>query len=345
MKKNMIDIYRCPLHHLALRTTGKDTETDVDINSGELVSREGAIYHIENGVPDFTLKDRLSNGEEKTKKAYDETAGEIYENAIDWLFKSFYENEELVREKMIDLLEIKSESKVLEVGCGTGRDSIRIAKRLGTSGSLFLQDLSRNMILKTRERFERDTAKLRITCEPNYFTSSATYLPFQDGYFDAVFHFGGFNEFSEKRKTLFEFSRIVKKGGKVVFGDESVAPWLMDTEIGKIIATNNQLYCHTAPIEFLPENSRNVILRWILGCCFYLIDFRVGDGLPPINIDLPHKGKRGGTMRTRYYGQLEGVTLEAKKMAIEAAKKNGLSLHDWLDKCVREGSRKDVEKQ
>jgi hypothetical protein len=78
-----------------------------------------------------------------------------------------------------------------------------------------------------------------------------------------------------------------------------------------------------------------------LGGCFYLIDFKVGDGPPPVDIDLPHKGWRGGTMRTRYYGRLEGVTPEARKMAIEAAKAKGVSVHKWLDSLVREAARSD----
>ena len=48
-------------------------------------------------------------------------------------------------------------------------------------------------------------------------------------------------------------------------------------------------------------------------------------------------------MRTRYFGQLEGVTQEAKQMAIEAAKKRGVSLHQWLDELVRERADEDLD--
>ncbi|HNB23630.1 MAG TPA: methyltransferase type 11, partial [Candidatus Melainabacteria bacterium] len=83
-------------------------------------------------------------------------------------------------------------------------------------------------------------------------------------------------------------------------------------------------------------------VRWLLGSCFYLIDFRVGNGPPPLNLDLPHKGRRGGTMRTRYFGQLEGVSTEAKELAMEAAKKKNVSLHAWLDELVRSAAQKDL---
>ena len=167
--------------------------------------------------------------------------------------------------------------------------------------------------------------------------------PFPDGFFDAVFHFGGFNNFSEPKKTLAEMTRIVKKNGCVVFGDEALPPCLDGTEFGEMMVTNNPLFKNKVPLECLPEGARNVTLRWILGGCFYLINFKVGVGPPPMDMDLPHKGWRGGTMRTRYYGRLEGVTPEARKMAIEAAKARGVSVHEWLDTLVRKAAKSNLE--
>ena len=63
--------------------------------------------------------------------------------------------------------------------------------------------------------------------------------------------------------------------------------------------------------------------------------FAKGEGPPPLNLDLPHQGWRGGTMRSRYYGVLEGVTPEAKALARDAAAADGLSVHEWLDRLVR----------
>jgi ubiquinone/menaquinone biosynthesis C-methylase UbiE len=343
MNRKLLDIYVCPIHRIPL-ILKEETEADSDcVNHGELVSDNGTTYTIRDGIPNFIPPGHLSEIEKETQVEYDFVADEIYDNAVDWLFQSFYEDENLVREKMIDLLGINVDSRVLEVGCGTGRDSFRIAKMLGEKGVLFLQDLSRNMVLKTWQRMTNDYDKLGLSCELNYFVSNATYLPFPDDHFDAVFHFGGFNNFGDSKKTLEEFSRIAKKGGKVVFGDESLPPWLEGSTFGEIICTNNPLFRHKVPLWCLPESCREVTLRWILGNCFYLIDYRVGDAPPKLNLDLPHKGRRGGTMRTRYYGQLEGVTPETKKMAQEAAEKRGISLHDWLDKLVKEAAKRDLE--
>ncbi len=287
------------------------------------------------GVPVFVESSQLGELERKTQADYDLVADEFYDNAVDWLFQSFYEDEDRVRDGMIDLMSLTPSSRVLEIGCGTGRDSFRIAKRLGDKGIFFMQDLSPNMVLKTRKTMEAAKKKIGSTCKEHYFVSDAVNLPFPDGYFDAVYHFGGFNNFSEPKRSLKEFARITRKGGKVVVGDESVPPWLEGTEFAEIVCVNNPLFRHKVPLHTLPECARDVAVRWVLGSCFYVIDFRVDEGTPKLNLDLPHKGHRGGTMRTRYFGQLEGVPLTTKKMAQEAAAKAGLSLSDWLDKMIR----------
>jgi len=53
-----------------------------------------------------------------------------------------------------------------------------------------------------------------------------------------------------------------------------------------------------------------------------------------MNIDVPHKGSRGGTIRTRYFGQLEGVDPKLKADVIEAAASKGESVHRWLEKAL-----------
>ena len=345
MKRELLEIYVCPVSHSRLSVSEARSAEAEEITEGQLVSETGARYEVRQGVPVFLPLTLLSETEQETQTEYDASAEQKYDAAVDWLFQSFYEDEDDVREQMIDLLHLTPAAKVLEIGSGTGRDSFRIARKLGERGEFFVQDLSEQMVLKTRKRLKAESGKLGLSAKIAYFVSTARFLPFPDGFFDAVFHFGGFNSFSEPKKTLAEMTRIVKHGGRVVFGDEALPPWLERTEFGEMIITNNPLFKHKVPLEYLPLNAREVTLRWVLGGCFYLIDFKVGDGPPPVDIDLPHKGWRGGTMRTRYYGQLEGVTPEARRMAIEAAKAQGVSVHEWLDSIVREAARAEPSQQ
>ena len=343
MKKNLVRSYRCPISKEKLSISEEALFLKQEVIYGTLKANSGCTYKIADGIPDFTYPQELSVKEYVIRDEYDIAAEEIYDNYADWLFRVFYEDENKVRKKMIDLLHLKHESKVLEIGCGTGRDSIHIADQLNR-GEFFIQDLSSRMVKKCKDNIRKYGSFSQRNNTIEFFVGNASYLPFPDGYFDAVFHFGGVNEFSEKELAIAEMARVVRIGGKVVFGDESMARWLRNTEYAKILMNNNRLLENEIPIDLLPTNAKDVRIRWILGNCFYLIDFKTGEGLPAVNLDLPHKGVRGGTCRTRYFGQLEGVTPETKKLAELAAKEAGLSMHNWLDKTVRENAESVLQK-
>jgi ubiquinone/menaquinone biosynthesis C-methylase UbiE len=331
MNSSDIQFYRAPQSHEPLRLDGDS-----------LVTSDGRRFPIENGVPNLLWPPELSEIEAKTKNEYDRVAERIYDAALNWQFAALYEDEEAVRELMIDMLGVKPGARILEVGCGTGRDSFRLARRLDASGELFLQDLSPGMVHTCVKRMTEYDGQMHFKCKLHYSISNATYLPFPSDFFDAVFHFGGFNEFFDAKKTSEEFARVVKPGGMVLYGDESVGPWLRDVDFGKIVTTNNPLFAHKLPLESIPVCARDVNVRWIMANCFYVITFKKGDGPPPINLDLVHQGWRGGSMRSRYYGVMEGVTPEAKELAKQAAARAGVSVHDWLDRLVRNQANLDL---
>lgn len=319
------------------------TQSLLRLDGAYLVSAEGYRFPIDNGVPDLIWPQVLDAAEEKTKNEYDRFAEQTYDAAADWTFAALYGDERSVRELMMDMLNPRPDWRILEVGCGTGRDSLHLASRLDANGALFMQDLSPKMVHTCAARMTEYDKEAHFKCALHYSISNAAHLPFPSEFFDAVYHFGGFNEFSDPKRVAEEFARVVKSGGTVLFGDESVGPWLRGTEFGRIVTTNNPLYSHELPLSSIPICARDVNVRWIMGNCFYVITFRKGDGPPPLDLDLPHKGCRGGTMRTRYFGALEGVTPEAKELAKKAAAAAGVSLHEWLDRLVRKQAHADLE--
>jgi SAM-dependent methyltransferase len=291
VRRSAVSTLKCPACRGAFvleTATGNESE----LTEGSLLCICGRSYPIEEGTPNLIYPDHLLPSDEEFKRKYDEGA-ENYDAGLEWLFNSFYENEHEVRNQMLELLDLRPGSRVLEVGCGTGKDSLHIVARLQGDGELYVQDISSSMI-----RIARDRLAGCIT-PVEYFLGNAAYLPFTDGYFDAVFHFGGLNTFGEIERSLAEMTRVVRVGGKVVVGDEGVAPWLRDRQFGRVLINANPLYKHTPPLELLPENTRDVGLRWILGNAFYLIDFRVADGPPKLDLDLPIPG-RGDSLRSRY---------------------------------------------
>jgi ubiquinone/menaquinone biosynthesis C-methylase UbiE len=253
----------------------------------------GRAFAVVDGVPDLTHPEELVPSDAEFQQKYDAGA-EDYDRGLDWLFKAFHEQEDAVRSRLIDLLDVGAGNRVLETGCGTGRDSLHIAERIAPSGELHLQDLSIGMLRVAQRKLANAPVPV------NFVLSNASYLPFPDRFFDAAFHFGGINTFGAQQRAVDELTRVVKIGGKVVFGDEGIAPWLREKEIGEILVNANPLYAHTPPLESLPEWALDTSVRWILGNAFYVIDYRVGEAAPPVDLDLPIPGQRGGTLRSRY---------------------------------------------
>ncbi len=75
---------------------------------------------------------------------------------------------------------------------------------------------------------------------------------------------------------------------------------------------------------------------------FYLLEFTVAEKEPVADYFVPIPGKRGGNHWIRYYGQLEGVTDEAKKLAQQAREMSGMSMHEWLDSVVKRVAREQL---
>lgn len=317
---------------------------DGDLQDGYLVSTGGRRYPVKNGIPILIDAESLSKIEADTRAEYDRVAEDIYDRAVDWQFAAFLENEETVRETMVDLLQLTPDMKVLEVGCGTGRDSFRLARRLGGSGELHMQDLSSRMVEVCRTKMEEYRSQFALKCSLEYSASNATALPYENDTFDAVFHFGGFNHFGDLKKGAAELARVTRPGGRVLYGDEAVAPWLKGTEFDAIVSTNNSLFKADTPFTSLPALARDVTIRWLIANCFYVIAFTKGDGPPPLNLDLKHAGSRGGSLRSRYFGVLEGVSDDTKVLVRDAAAKAGMSIHDWLDQQLRGAARREIDR-
>jgi ubiquinone/menaquinone biosynthesis C-methylase UbiE len=334
MKLEQLQLYVCPESRTPLKL--ESAETDGEIVSGLLISDTGNKYPIEHGVPDLTYPRELAEKDEYARSFYDGRA-EAYDKNLHLTFKTHREDEQKVRNQFIDALELQPNYRVLEVSCGTGRDSEIISQRLGAEGQLCLQDIASGMLERCRQRMAGTTVAT------SYCLSNACYLPYPDNYFDAVYSFGGLGEFSDIKRSLAEMVRVSKPGAKVVVGDESMPPWLRETEFAKILITTNKQFLAPLPLEEMPIEARDVCLRWVIGGTFYLIEFRVGEGEPDADFDFEIPGPKGGSYRTRYLGQLEGVTPETKRLAEMAREKRDVSLHKWLDEVVREAALRDLE--
>lgn len=335
MRREEVSLYVCPETRKPLALKSVEEESGGEVESGTLASPEGREYRLRRGMPDLTFPPDLSAQDEQARSFYDGRA-EAYDKYLHLTFKTHGEDEQATRNKFIDALELRPSHRVLEVSCGTGRDSEIIARRLGPEGRLCLQDISPGMLDRCRQRLAGADVPV------SYGVSNACYLPYPDNYFDAVYSFGGLGEFSDIRRSLAEMVRVSRPGAKVVVGDESIPPWLRETEFARILVTTNKQFLARVPLEEMPVEAREVCLRWVIGGVFYLIEFRVGEGEPTGDFDFEIPGPRGGTYRTRYLGQLEGVKPETKRLAEQARERRGVSMHNWLDEVVRQAALRDL---
>lgn len=296
-----------------------------------LQDTKGGVFRFAAAKPnvvDFIEPYVTSEYDRSNLQMYNSTNSvEIYRNFLDWLFKTFDVQEHEFRVGILSHLKLSPGMKVLITGCGLGEDVSIVSKAVGSDGEVHAQDISKAMVLESAKN----------NAQPNtlFTISNANCLPYASGYFDAVFHFGGINLFGDTRKAIAELDRVCKRGGKVVFGDEGVAAHLRDTQYFEVAVCNNKLWAAEPPMDLLPKGALDVQLTYILGNCFYVIGFTSGDGFPYMNIDIPHKGTRGGTARTRYFGQLEGVSEETKAKVYAKAKELNISAHELLEDVLR----------
>lgn len=337
MNTRSLNKLRCPKTGGLLKLTEVEKAEGDIVISGKLTSETGEEYLIKEGIPDLTSSDDLIDDASFARNYYAGIA-ETYDQNVDITFTLYNEDELQVRNYMIDLLNLKPDYRVLEVSAGTGKDSELISGRLNEQGELFCLDLSPDMLKFAKEKVKNSKAPVELIC------GTACSLPFPDNSFDALYCFAGVGHFPCLKKALNEMARVVKVGGKVVFCEKHVPIWLRNTTYGKILINNNPMFAYEAPLEYIPISARNVGIRWINGNVHYVVDYTVGEGEPKGNFDMILPGARGGSFNSRYFGKLEGVSPETKKLAIEAREKLGISMYDWLEDIIKKEAEKILSK-
>src|SRR5262245_33828751 len=182
MKRETAERYRCVVTGEPLVLSVSEISGD-RVVAGAMRNSSGKIYPIEAGIPNFVHPDMLRPADEEFREKYETGAGR-YEIGLDWLFRSFHLDQEKVRSSMIERLDLRPGARVLEVGCGTGKDTAQIAKALKGTGEIFAQDLSPAMVTIAKH------ALAGVETSVEFFLGNAAYLPFEDRFFDAVFQIG-----------------------------------------------------------------------------------------------------------------------------------------------------------
>jgi len=139
--------------------------------------------------------------------------GEYVNLGTSWLL-DHHRAKELLRFRMVDDLNLKSEDIVLDLGCGPGLWTSLLAEKVKPSGRVVGLDSDTDFIRYASENIT-DLYRQIIEFHKGDFRS----VPFEDDSFDLVFFGNCVSYVADRQKVLEEQKRVTKKGGRIAVKD------------------------------------------------------------------------------------------------------------------------------
>jgi ubiquinone/menaquinone biosynthesis C-methylase UbiE len=125
----------------------------------------------------------------------------------------------LTSERLRAILEPAEGERLLEIGPGTGRDAVAVARALGAAGALAVLDVQQQMLddvlARVREHGVENIAATR---------SDARRLPYPDAAFDGAYLISVLGEIPDQAAALRELARVLKPAGRLVVGEIMLDP-------------------------------------------------------------------------------------------------------------------------
>jgi ubiquinone/menaquinone biosynthesis C-methylase UbiE len=134
-------------------------------------------------------------------------------------------------EELIALCQIQRGSIVLDVGCGVGATSCRLAKHYGCV--VVGVDILERMVHRAQERAGREGVSSRAIFQ----VADAQALPFEDNQFDVVITESVTAFPADKQQAVNEYRRVVRAGGYVGLNEST---WIKDNPPPEVAAWVSQ---------------------------------------------------------------------------------------------------------
>ncbi len=151
---------------------------------------------------------------------------------------------------------------------GTGQQLLNL-KNHGVEGHFFGNDISYGMLRKCRKNLKK------WGIDAGLVQGNAEALPFRDGFFDVVFHVGGFNFFNNKEKAVGEMIRAAKPGAKLYIVDESDSvrdkPGIIANIISRFLPEREVF---APPVKFVPHDMRELKEYSLMDGSFWMVSFQ-----------------------------------------------------------------------
>lgn len=124
--------------------------------------------------------------------------------------------------RLAEALQPWSGARLLELGPGDGEYTLAVAEAVAPGGSVAAFDLQQEMLDALDESARRRGV---ANLEPRQ--GDATALPYEDATFDGAFLVTVLGEIPDQVAALRELRRVLRPGGRVVFGETLLDPHLV----------------------------------------------------------------------------------------------------------------------
>lgn len=260
-KTDPLDLLACPHCHGRLERNGTS-------ESGEYCCPACCrTYPIVDGIPRFIQYSELPEQDRRFARFYD-WFSYVY-LPFSQIGSLLFGGEGRSRRTLLERLEPRG-GRVLEVSIGPGVNLPYLLEREDV-GEVHGLDISLGQ-LKRCQSFMR-----RRGFPAELYLGNAEELPFQDESFESIFHIGGINFFSDKKKAIEEMIRVAKPGSKILIADETErgARGYEISFPGFARLFEQPREAVRPPIDRIPQEMLDVKLdESIWGGWFYSIEFR-----------------------------------------------------------------------
>ena len=133
----------------------------------------------------------------------------------------------ITRPRLLEVLQPAAGEELLDLGPGTGYYSLTVAEALQPGGALHVFDIQQEMLDHTvREAAKKGLSNLRPQ------QGDARKLPYHSDSLDGAFLITVLGEIPDGDRALEELRRVVRPGGRVVFGEVVLDPHVVT--LGKL---------------------------------------------------------------------------------------------------------------
>ena len=151
-----------------------------------------------------------------------------YDNQLSWFHRAF----ERELQAIVNELPLSAEMRVLDLACGDGFYTSRIAERLGSGGFITGADISQAYLSEASVQASRHDGRAKI----NFVGATVDQLPFPDDTFDLVWCAQSLYSLPDPVVAIGQMARVVRPGGLVAVLENDtlhqvLLPWPVSLEL------------------------------------------------------------------------------------------------------------------